>query len=51
MNIPTELIIKIFKYVPPQRCYRCNTKILPIQTSHIYLKRIFCSINCINYYH
>ena len=51
MNLPYDLIKKIFSYLNNNVCYRCNKKIEPIKDYYYYSNKLFCSNYCIEYQH
>ena len=51
MIIQFELISKIISYIPREKCYRCNKKILPIDKKILYENNTFCSNSCTEYQH
>lgn len=55
MFIPYEIIIKIFSYLPTEKCYRCNKTIEPLKkiTKLKHNNKILklCSMNCCEYQH
>lgn len=55
MILPLEILLKIYSYLPNEKCYRCNKLIYPLDKNFkiIHNNNVYklCSIDCCEYQH